>query len=96
MDSKSTEECKTLISEQVKDLNYLYKYLVSPCYPCNQTLDLTPIKNSKGTFHSPLVLKVYSLHLRKLGLPLATDSYGYQIGALALAAATVCQSSHSP
>lgn len=95
MDSICTpEERKMLVSEQVKDLNYIYKYpkrTVSPRYSCIQTLDLTPVESSKGAFRSPLVLNVYSLHLRKLGLPLVTDSYGYQIGALALAAAAVCQ-----
>ena len=89
------EEREEFVSDRLHDVCYIYKHpdrKVSASYPCSQTLNLTPIKHFKGAFRSMLVLEVYSLHLRKISS--VTNYYGHQIGALALAAAAICQCMH--
>ena len=96
--TRTVAGCQTLVSDELNNLNYVYKHperKVSASHPCCQTLNLTLVKTSWGAFRSALISKVYSVHLRKLKLPLVVKyRYGYQIGALALAAAAVCQSLH--
>jgi hypothetical protein len=54
-------------------------------------MNLTLIQNYRGPFGSSLISRVYAVHLQTLGVSKysVTNAYGYQIGALALAAAAV-------
>ena len=84
---------KAFILDELDDLHYIYKYperRVSASYSRSQMRNLTPIKSSRGAFRSAHISRVYSQHLRKISS--VTNRYGHQIGALALAAAAVCQS----
>ena len=54
-------------------------------------LNLTLVQTYRGPFRSSLIRRVYAVHLKILGVSeySVTNAYGYQIGALALAAAAV-------
>lgn len=81
---------QAFVLDELDDLNYIYKYperKVSSRYSCGQMLNLTIVKVSRGAFRSALVLSVFSTHLRKISS--VTNDYGFQIGAMALAAAAV-------
>ena len=91
------EDLEAFILDELHDLNYVYKYReqeVSASCLCSQMLNLMPIKTERGAFCSVLVLQVYSKHHQKLSS--ATNLYydDYQIGAVALAAAAICQPVH--
>ena len=91
------EDRQAFIEDQLHDFNYVYKHperRVSENCSCSQMLKLTLIKIARGAFRSALVSQAYSKHLRKLSS--ATNRYHDepQIGALALAAAAVCQPTH--
>lgn len=97
MSRPTREDRRAFVTDELTNLNYIYKHPqrnVSTSYLCSQMLNLTHIKTSRGAFRSALVSQLFSLHLRKLSS--VTNSYGYQIGALALVAAAVSQPAHSP
>ena len=97
MESVPTQEGrKAFVSEELDNLHYVYKHperRVSASCSRSQMQNLTPIKISRGAFRSPLISRVYSQHLQKISC--VTNRYGHQVGALALAAAAVCQSMDS-